>query len=62
MDGSKRFRGKCLPKIEYVCTPRANPKIASYNATVKIYNTTSSLVRFVKKNNFLLHYKNPVHT
>jgi hypothetical protein len=32
----------------------ANPTIASYNASaVKIYNATSSLVRFANKNIFL---------
>jgi hypothetical protein len=34
--------------------PGANPTILSYNASVeKIYNTTSSLVRFENKNIFL---------
>jgi hypothetical protein len=38
--------------------PGANPTIASYNASaVKIYTTTSSLVRFENKNVFFYYEK-----
>jgi hypothetical protein len=45
-----------MPKIvAIILTPRPNPKIVSFNASVvKIYNATSSLVRFQNKTIFFL--------
>jgi hypothetical protein len=48
------FVAFCIPQ-SFTRTPGADPTIASYNASaVKIYNATSSIVRFEDKILFLL--------